>query len=309
MDRYEEELTQLLTNEDLKKFTKPKTKLEKRVVRELIFKYDHLLTADFKRFLIDAIGRDKLKNKVHKHLKSRNKWRKKTGAYLTAKYNLQEFVPNLIEQLKVDDNEVLYVTAKSLIKLTGKTHLPQIFYITGKRKKLDKRHMQLLLENTEDNIKSFLDDVLESGKLFFKIVALEEYGIRQYAGCSEWILKMIEYPEKEMRIAALKASEALGDLGDESFLNQLLKLKNDEAWEVRAFLMRYLRNVNDPVSLDVLKDCMTDSNWYVRYNAANGLLSHGDAGVRKLKDLLNAEDAFARDAARGLLEKEGLLEL
>ena len=119
-----------------------------------------------------------------------------------------------------------------------------------------------------------------------------------------WIDKMISSPYKEVRIASLKAAEALGDIGDNEYINKILSLEFDQEWEVRAFLAKFLKKVKTDNSVEGLKRLMKDMNWFVRYNAANSLAEQGEKGIKALIDLLNSEDKFARDKAKEMIQKE-----
>ena len=60
-------------------------------------------------------------------------------------------------------------------------------------------------------------------------------------------------------------------------------------------------------TIDVLKKACSHSNWYIRYNAANSLISLIHS-VDDVLDILQGSDTFAKDIVRYMLEQEGMIE-
>ena len=109
---------------------------------------------------------------------------------------------------------------------------------------------------------------------------------------------------KEIRIAAVVALSATHN---EIYLHLLMKhYPVEEAWEVRASIAKALNQFSNELSrekIDILKTMMYDSNWWVRFNAAEALARNGLAGVDALVDIsLNSIDEEASDLAFSILD-------
>ncbi len=302
--KYEEQILSYISNHDKSIIIIPRTKLEIRVFRNLLLNYSSLLTGETKELLNDFAAKDSLIADIRKKLLSNNPWKKRIGAYQAGEFGFDEFSEILLKQLKTSDKELFYITSRALIKLGGKLYIKQVLYQAVKEAKMEKNNILTLVELVEEDINDILDEAMTEDNAFLNAIALEIYGQRQYMEAVFWIDKMISSPYKEVRIASLKAAEALGDIGDNEYINKILSLEFDQEWEVRAFLAKFLKKVKTDNSVEGLKRLMKDMNWFVRYNAANSLAEQGEKGIKALIDLLNSEDKFARDKAKEMIQKE-----
>lgn len=302
--KYEEQILNYISNHDKSIIIIPRTKLEIRVFRSLLLNYSSLLTGETKELLNDFAAKDSLIADIRKKLLSNNPWKKRIGAYQAGEFGFDEFSEILLKQLKTSDKELFYITSRALIKLGGKLYIKQVLYQAVKEAKMEKNNILTLVELVEEDINDILDEAMTQDNAFLNAIALEIYGQRQYMEAVFWIDKMISSPYKEVRIASLKAAEALGDIGDNEYINKILSLEFDQEWEVRAFLAKFLKKVKTDNSVEGLKRLMKDMNWFVRYNAANSLAEQGEKGIKALIDLLNSEDKFARDKAKEMIQKE-----
>lgn len=151
----------------------------------------------------------------------------------------------------------------------------------------------LLLQNTE------------LGKVVL-IRALEDQLSEADPTMLETVIDYVVDPlsSKETRIAAVVA---LAATKDEKYLHVLLEqYGREEAWEVRAAVAKALNKYTEKTSIDkirVLREMMYDSNWWVRFNAAEVLARKGLAGIDALVDIsLNSDDQEASNLAFYMLD-------
>lgn len=300
---YEEELVRYISNTTEEMKINPKTYFEKKVCKSLIIDYKAYIPEERWDTLFKKIGKDEIQTKIKRNLLSNNIWKKKTATYLAGEYKLGSLESVLLEQLKTSDTQLLFVTAKSLVKISGKEHLRSILVTSHGKDGLGKNQVLSLLELIEEDIEGILEEVMQGEDLFLKAIALEELGERHYSNSVKWIKSSLYHPDKEIRIAALKASYKIGDSGDNLYLSDVLSVKNDTEWEVRAFLAKFLRKINSEEATSILIDYMSDENWYVRHNAAESLYKQGERGINALNQLLKSDDKFARDAAGFVLQR------
>ncbi|MEY4762959.1 MAG: hypothetical protein RLZZ200_2815 [Pseudomonadota bacterium] len=96
----------------------------------------------------------------------------------------------------------------------------------------------------------------------------------------------------------LTAIRAIGRLQpDHPLLESALR---DASWEARAVAAGHLHSAREG-ALEGLRISLRDPNFHVRRNAADSLLRLGEPGVVVLKDMLDSDDRFARDASRTAL--------
>ncbi|GEN56578.1 hypothetical protein GCM10012290_12510 [Halolactibacillus alkaliphilus] len=306
-NKYDKLFLHLIMDTDQSMTITPKTHLEKQVLHELVLHYNTVLSGDVRKKLLDNIDKSFISVRINRYLRSKSIWKNKVGTFLIGEYELNDLLPTLLEQLNTPDQELLFVTARSIIVVSNDQYIEDILQVVTRREKMTKQNVLTLIDLVEGDIEAILDKAMVEGNSFLRAIALEELGKRNYMKSIYWIKCMLTQSEKELRIAALKASYSLGDIGDESYLQGLYQLQTDPEWEVRAFLAKFLMKVNRSPAIDILTNLMSDQNWYVRYNASNALLAQGEKGELALMELLKSEDAFARDAAHAVLQRGILL--
>lgn len=119
------------------------------------------------------------------------------------------------------------------------------------------------------------------------------------------ILRYLQDDEssKEIRVASVVA---LASLEEEAVLKPMYeRYRNEEAWEVRAAIAKAMNRFTVEDSLEqilLLKEMLYDSNWWVRFNAAEVLARKGLPGIDALVDIsLNEDDPEAADLAYYIL--------
>ncbi len=300
----EQELTAYISHQDQNQVSPPVTKRQRRIFEELMLRYENFLTGEAKEGLLKVLGREQKVREIKRKLKSKNPWKKRIATYQGGAFGLREIAPLLVDQLALKDRELLYITARALIKLEDGKYLKEILEAVRKDRSVEKSSVLELVEEVEGNIHDVLEEIMEGNDPFLQALALEIYGKRQYVEGVPWIEKMVTSPRKEIRIGALKGAAALGDMGDRDYFHRLAALETDEQWEVRAFLAKYLKHVKNPRAIAMLENLIQDPNWYVRTNAARGLKAQGKEGLKALVALMDSEDLFAADKATEVIQKE-----
>lgn len=305
---YEAEIIQGLQTERVLHGNRRRSILERTlgrgVLRTLLLAYASFLTGESRQRLHAVLQRTGLEQDLKRQLRSLRLHVRKTAAYEAGAMGLAGLEGSLLPLLQSRDRELFYITAKSLVKLTGKKHLGFILYKAADGALLRKNQVLTLFESLEEEVEELLDKVLRMKEQpAIVAAALEIFGIRQLHSGMEWIMGYATHPNKEIRIAALKGASAMGDPGDTDYRNTLLSLWEDEAWEVRAFLARYLRQVRSKKSRYTLAKFLRDDHWQVRMNAAEALADQGEEGVRILWNLQASKEETVRNVAWGVLHR------
>lgn len=302
-NKYEVTLKDYLMHRDKKLLIFLSTKFERKVFKEMFLSHVPSLSGELKQVFISTLGREQVVNGIEKKLLSKNPWVKKIGTFQAGEFEVKEVINLLLKQLEIKNRELLYVTARALIKLEGRDHLLNILEEAGSDNRMEKNNALILVEMVHQDIRDILQTVMLGSNTMLQTLALEIYGKRQYVEGVEWIKLMVSSPLKELRIAALKGANDMGDILDEAYFNRLVALEKDEEWEVRAFLAKFLENVKTNEAINILARLIKDSNWYVRNNAAIALINQGERGLNSLVGLLESKDRFARDKSREVIQK------
>lgn len=112
-------------------------------------------------------------------------------------------------------------------------------------------------------------------------------------------LSLCYHDAREIRALA---AELVGAIGGRAAVEVLVELLDDEAPEVRAAAARALGRAQHWPSAAALARLLGDDSWDVRMQAAVALRSLGSPGILFLRRALSADDAFAADAARHMLD-------
>jgi hypothetical protein len=301
-ENFEDKIKNYLTSRDKTQMIVLSTKLERIVYEELLLNHVPYLPDELKQELTSVLGRDRVVREIERKLLSKNLWVKKIGTFQAGELGVGEVSSALLAQIKQKNRELLYITSRALIKLEGNKYLLAILNEAGKANRMEKNNVLTLVEMIDLDIRDVLDKIMHGSSTFLQILALEIYGKRKYSEGVSWIKIMVSNPSKEIRIAALKGAYALGDIIDNDYFNKIAVLENDEDWEVRAFLARFLEITKTKAAINILTRLIKDSNWDVRNNAASSLSKLGAKGLNSLVGLLDSKDRFAREKSREVIQ-------
>lgn len=246
---------------------------------------------------------DRLIKDIKRKLVSKNQWVRLISTFQAGEFDVVEANNILLKQLKLENRELLYVTARALIKLDGSKNLMKILNEVGNEERMEKNNVLALVEMIKTDIRDELEIVMLGSNTTLQILALEIYGKRNYIEGLKWIKKAFSDPLKEIRIASLKGALAMNNVVEEDYFNSIKVLENDLEWEVRAVLATFLGNVKTKESVNILSRLIKDPNGHVRNNAGNALGNQGDRGRESLTGLLHSKNRFVRDISREEIQK------
>lgn len=100
--------------------------------------------------------------------------------------------------------------------------------------------------------------------------------------------------EKELRLRALKAIASIGHV---SKIDPYLSLVHSSIWQERMMAAKLYGNLKDRKLLPYLKTMLSDTNWWVRFQAGQSIMMFPD-GKEILRTIYQStDDLFARDMA------------
>lgn len=138
--------------------------------------------------------------------------------------------------------------------------------------------------------------VTEDPRPAVRATALDALRISRDVSCVPIVVPLLSADDKELRTRAIKT---LSEIGAVDTVPEILRLLGDDAWEVRAQAVKAAARLGDDEQVfRALRWALGDGSWWVRLNAANGLLSLGERGRAVLSDVSRTSpDPFARDIA------------
>ena len=150
----------------------------------------------------------------------------------------------------------------------------------------------------EAQVKNYLRKPLSEEKLNLLI---ELVGAIPLRSLYQDILFFADHPEKEIRI---KIARALGHMRIPTSMDILVRLADDEAWEVSAQAMKSLGKLGDAQAIEVLSKGMFSPFWHVRFNAGHGLAKLGETGFKHLQRVKKQKkDRYASEMATMVLNE------
>ncbi|MCQ4923685.1 hypothetical protein NE686_11335 [Tissierella carlieri] len=241
------------------------------------------------------------------YLNNASEARRAIAAYFLGEIGAKEATKELINNIDRSNKELSYVICRALVLVGGIEYIDIIIDILRVDDFIMKsRILDLISLIHEEDIYPKMKEYLEGTDIFKRVLALEALGNRKDKRVFPYIGQAISSSEKELKISGLKAVIEIGYLDCEDIISDIKMLKDDEEWEVRAFLAKALGEYNDcgHEEIMILKEMVEDLNWFVRFNSSESLLRLGENGVVVLSEILYSSDEFAQDRAWAILQRE-----
>jgi len=137
---------------------------------------------------------------------------------------------------------------------------------------------------------------------YIRRTCVKAIGENRYLSLVDQVLPLLESPQLNMRIDAVRT---LGLLAYAPAYPAILALVHSERWELRTVVATALAAYGADENADVLIDLLCDSQWWVRYRAAESLLGCADhAGL--LQRVAARKDRYALEMMQFALDKQAL---
>ncbi len=133
---------------------------------------------------------------------------------------------------------------------------------------------------------------------FAKVSCLEILSQRMNSHIADLAQRDLYAPNKNLRIAAIRA---LGHFSDPVSTSSLIPLLKDGEWEVRAIAARALGYLRAKEALSELSLLLKDEIWWVRMNGALALKRLGEEGKKVLEQQDPQKDQSAHEIAQYVL--------
>jgi len=217
-------------------------------------------------------------------------------------------VPQLLELLKQEKSaELIRVIARAVAKCADDTASLGVMLdeLASREQHNELFAAEILEESTLDVTPLLVGCLADSNNRLVKTALL---ALRGHAGTelTPALFKLADNKDKDIRSLAIKLLVCTGNVLTKETLCSWFK---DPEWEVRAAVAESLSTYNHTASIVILKEALTDSNWWVRYYSSKSLATMGDEGFRALCEAaLERDDPYKSDMAKDRIQEELLRE-
>lgn len=214
----------------------------------------------------------------------------------------------LITALQDDQLDVRLCAAQALVQLQHLPAVPAILEALALPGRWPVQRATELIYGMGSPVIAPLQHILDAASAHAPEIltaTLNVLGLLRAHVATDRIEPLLLHPSTEVRMAAVRALETVGD---EHFAGPLVAALQDPEWEVRSAAAKSLGTLQLATALPALQTALADSAWWVRYNAASAIAALGDEGMRTLRHAMdNQRDAFARDISRQILDEHEAL--
>lgn len=137
---------------------------------------------------------------------------------------------------------------------------------------------------------------------YIRRTCVKAIGENRYFSLAGLVLPLLESPQLNMRIDAVRT---LGMLAYPPAYNAILALAHSDRWELRAVVATALAAYGPDENSETLIDLLCDSEWWVRYRAAESLQHCADC-AEILRRVAARKDRYALEMMQFALDKKAL---
>ncbi len=224
-------------------------------------------------------------------------------------------IPAVLGALQDEKLEVRLAAAQSLVQLGhASAAIPIVEAIALPGRWAQQRATDLLYglgPAVVPVLEQFLANAGEETTPAMCVAAINAIGMHARGAASAPIRDALHSEHAEIRVAAARA---VGGIGDVTVTDKLIEALRDDSWEVRSQAATSLGKLRPGsaqgfAAIAALDSAMSDSVWWVRFNAANALAELGTIGMQALQRASTEHaDAFARDMSREILEERTIFQ-
>jgi len=267
--------------------------IEREALEELLTKYTDILEGDQEKESLRILAAANLTDYYRKNLNAR-KWSTRMNTlYHIENFHLLELKEELIrlakngaKQSKEEKIQIYRILAS--FQYTG------IFMLINQQEYLAEKDYRSILTRLESHIFDEMIEQFEDCVEELKLAILDVMGVKKDLEHIYFLEKIFQTYEGELRLRALKAISNIGIVPN---IDKYLPLCQSSVWQERMMAARLMGFIKQETALNLLKELLQDQSWFVRSQAAESIMKFKE-GTKVLEDVLqHSKDAFARDMA------------
>lgn len=267
---------------------------------------NNLLKFEYREEVSKILNQTKILDEFIYNEKQKNKIKKAYYIYVIGEFKLKDKYNFLMNNC---NNKSIYVQVNVLKALANLGDYD--YYIEGLKRILNSNtlmHRKIIIESLvhfnkiNPKLNHELIKELNSENVELDVIIINYYTSIKCGEVSSVMYQLLEdkNTDKEILIASIKyfLENDYKDVKD-----ILIRLLNDENWEIRAISATAIRNYNGKDVINALKKSITDNVWYVRQNSARSLeflIKDKD----KILSIIDKTDRYAYDAILNVLSEK-----
>ncbi|WP_429843754.1 HEAT repeat domain-containing protein [Brevibacillus sp. FIR094] len=183
-----------------------------------------------------------------------------------------------------------------------------VTHVVGAKKNVHQLIVDIISDSQVDTAPLFAQFLQESDAELVQI-GLIGYTVHVQPGIEPGLYQLIQSPDKEVRIKAVKLM-----CRDIRYMNEqtVTDFMNHKDWEIRAMAAKAIGSLKLHSYIPLLKKAVGDANWWVRHHSARSLAQLEVEGFAALCEILQEErnghkSEMAHQVIQEELEKEKLV--
>lgn len=285
----------------------PLRPLEMRVIQDKLMEWMDKFSGEQQQKLTALCEEMGLVDRDIKELGSLFYAKQMKAAYRLGGMRSERAVPHLTKaMMQAKEGPLLQVLARSVAKCANDAD--QLYTMLRQLTRHRQSHLLAaeVLEETRVNATPMLVRCLKEESDNVVKAALLALSGQTDVALTPALLPLVDSHDTEIRALAVKMLVRAGHALTE---NDIREWPQDPEWEIRAAVAEALGHSKNTDRIPVLKQALTDSNWWVRYYSANSLTKMGDEGFHALCEAaLETDDHVKSDMAKDHIHKELLRE-
>lgn len=205
----------------------------------------------------------------------------------------------LEQQVKKTDSTVSLYAVWAMLKIDPQTALSRLTLVVIERGDWPLSQVVSILEDVKESYIPFLINVLpELDKAHLPRALYIAQGLR-IALPSALHENLLRHPSIEIVVAALRIA------ADPVLLDHIRSMALHDDWRIRVQVAKILGRMGDRSDIDTLKRLLEDSHWWVRYRAAQALVSSPFFVRQGIETLIReTDDHFASEMLKQVLMED-----
>ncbi|MFF0828283.1 HEAT repeat domain-containing protein [Brevibacillus sp. NPDC003359] len=287
------------------------TQKEKQIIQKKLFELMERVTGIHRDKLIWLCEDMGLVELDMQRLNGRWKWTRVDAAYNLGIMRSKLAVPALLTLLQKNTNDTsVFIIARSVAKCARNTEdlREMVTHVVGAKKNVHQLIVDIISDSQVDTAPLFAQFLQESDAELVKI-GLIGYTVHVQPGIEPALYQLIQAPDKEVRIKAVKLM-----CRDVRYMNEqtVTDFMNHKDWEIRAMAAKAIGSLKLLPYIPTLKKAVGDANWWVRHHSARSLTQLEVEGFAALCEILQEErngqkSEMAHQVIQEELEKEKLV--
>jgi hypothetical protein len=275
-----------------------KSSLKKELFIETVISYGTEFVIINHKKLMDLYRPLKIEEYLIHKLNSKRVSEKSLACRYIGELYLKEADSYIIKLINSKDNNLIYNIMLAISRLGDTKQLAQLLTYNLKSVNITYETVVEIISvfsgSKEELFKSSIalsDDCSKS----MLVKTASDYKIQGLRDC---FLDFLKSSDMNLKIESIRALCEIGNHDDEAEIAKMLK---DKEWEVRAATAQSMKKIATDSSFTALAEAASDSQWWVRHNAAIALISIPGSGDF-VNSILNGEGKLAKKTVLYVLE-------